>query len=41
MFKSSDLDEVFDDYKRLKANEKESRADVLKLQNYIRKQRLM
>ena len=31
MFKSSDLDEVFDDYKRLKANEKEARNEVLQL----------
>lgn len=41
MFKSSDLEEVFDDFKRTKANEKEARNEVLKLQQFIRKQRLM
>ena len=41
VFKNEDLEEVFDDFRRLKANESESRQEVLKLQEFIRKQRLM
>lgn len=41
IFKEADLAEVFDDFKRLKTNEEEAREEVLRLQELLRKQRLM
>lgn len=40
MSKNPDLIEVFADFKRLKANEEESRREVEKLHTMLRKQRL-